>query len=141
LKLKTLTLGSEALTDLSPLKGMPLESLALFAPEVGDLSALSGMPLKSLQLNSPEVRDLSALHGMPLETLWIKADVRDLSPLKELPLQNLFVDVERLAGNVEVVKGMKNLKRINHHEVESFWKEYEATHPPQTASPVSAPVR
>ena len=82
-----------ALRDLSPLRGMPLARLDLFyCGGVSDLSPLRGMPLTDLDLECCErVRDLSPLRGMPLTSLSLTGceRVRDLSPLRGMPLTSL----------------------------------------------------
>ena len=74
-------------SDLSPLKGMPLMHLACYCTYVPDLSPLRGMPLTYLDCGDTQVSDLSPLRGMPLTCLHCgRAHVSDLSPLKGMPL-------------------------------------------------------
>jgi internalin A len=71
-------------TDLSPLKGLPLKRLAIHFTKVSDMSPLQGMKLEYLDCYRAPVRDISSLKGMPLEVLdlrWTK--VSDLSPLQQ----------------------------------------------------------
>jgi serine/threonine protein kinase len=83
-------------TDLGPLKGMPLTSLDLFGcGQVRDLTPLQGMKLTQLTLGGcGEVRDLTPLKGMPLTYLNLGGcrQVRDLTPLKDMPLTSLRLD-------------------------------------------------
>ena len=82
--------GKGSLTDLSPLQGMPLESLSSFNTPVTDLSSLKGMPLTKLYFHGSQVFDLSPLKGMKLTNLGCKnTPVSDLSLLKEMPLRYL----------------------------------------------------
>ncbi|MCA9071109.1 MAG: protein kinase, partial [Planctomycetaceae bacterium] len=68
------------LSDLSPLKGLPLESLACGATEVSDLEPLRGMPLEHFRCAHSPVSDLSALDPKRLKTLWVgKTKVTDES--------------------------------------------------------------
>jgi Leucine-rich repeat (LRR) protein/tetratricopeptide (TPR) repeat protein/tRNA A-37 threonylcarbamoyl transferase component Bud32 len=124
----TLNLSSLSLTDLSPLRGMPLISVnvdknphlkdlspladcplenfsAEGASELTDLSPLQGKKIKSVDLRSTNVSDLRPLAGMPLESVSLNgAAVSDLTPLREtklkiLDLQNTKVrDLSPLAG-------------------------------------------
>ncbi len=87
-----LDLNGIPISDLSPLKGMPLSKL-----EVGyndrklkDLGPLKGMPLTHLNILNTDVSDLRPLQGMPLE--WLDAHstlVSDLSPLKNMRFKYL----------------------------------------------------
>jgi hypothetical protein len=38
----------------------------------------------------------------------------------------LTLDMDRRPRGMEVLRGMKSLKQINHHEVEVFWEAYDA---------------
>jgi hypothetical protein len=70
MKLTLLQCGDTMVTDLSPVKGMPLGNLNADRTQVSDLSPLRGMPLGSLSLNNcTQVSDLSPLQGMPLTYL------------------------------------------------------------------------
>ncbi|MCE9605197.1 MAG: hypothetical protein K8U03_09890 [Planctomycetia bacterium] len=70
------------LSDLSPLRGLPLTYLSIEDLPVSDLSALRGMPLEEIELIQTKVADLSPLRGMPLTSLQCPgAPVSDLSPL------------------------------------------------------------
>jgi len=93
--LSSLTLSGTRVTDLSPLRGMPLKSLILGGADgscqVESLAPLSGMPLTMLNLRGCRtVRDLTPLEGMPLTSLILYAtSVKDLSPLRGMPLKDL----------------------------------------------------
>ena len=81
--------GRGSLTDLSPLKGMPLTFLGLQENgRLTELTPLKGMPLKNLALGGTGVTDLTPLSGMPLEWLFMWGNrVSDLTPLKGMPLK------------------------------------------------------
>ncbi|MBL8799855.1 MAG: protein kinase [Planctomycetia bacterium] len=101
-------IGNGQLTDLSPLRGLPLQRLEIHNnPPLTDLTPLAGMPLESLNLNHTNVRDLSPLAGMPLYwlSLW-QAPVRDLSPLRGCPLKHL-VCVNTGVRDLSPLAGMK----------------------------------
>lgn len=81
------------ITDLTPLRGLPLSSLELWQSKVRDLSPLVGMKLKRLNIGGcTGVSDISALKGMPLESLHM-AGVRaaDLNALEDAPLTSLNI--------------------------------------------------
>ena len=90
-KIVAADLSNTGVTDIRPLKGLPLESLALSSTGVSDLSPLKGMPLTQLQLMSArKLTDLSPLKGMPLTQLTLSASaVRDISPLRGMSLKSL----------------------------------------------------
>jgi Leucine-rich repeat (LRR) protein len=94
------------LTDLSPLKGLPLTELSCAGCPIRDISPLKGMPLKNLVLNNTPVEDLSPLSEMPLKVLRLsKTPVSDLSPLKGLKLTTLNISGTRVAS-LEPLRGM-----------------------------------
>ena len=104
--LKVLSCTGGPLSDVSPLKGMPLTWLNLDDTQARDLSPLTGMPLTRLELKSTQVSDLEPLKGMSLTSLslWGCSRVRDLKPLKGMPLTRLNLyncqvqDLEPLEG-------------------------------------------
>ena len=87
--LTSLILRETPVSDLSPLKGMPLTRLYFgFGTPIKDLAPLAGMPLTELCLGGTPVSDLSPLKGMPLTLLVCdRTLVSDLSPLKGVPLE------------------------------------------------------
>jgi len=100
--------------DLSPLAGMPLTELSIGGTLVSDLAPLAGMKLTVLGCNDTAVGDLKALEGMPLRVLWCQnTRVTDLSPLKGAPLQELKCDPLVGAQNLAVLREIKTLAKIN----------------------------
>ena len=95
--------------DLTPLKGMPLTTLYLGGcTQVPDLEPLKGMPLTSLNLRDcTQVRDLEPLRGMPLTSLNLVGcnQVQDLEPLNGMPLTSLDVSNCRQLRDLEPLKG------------------------------------
>jgi hypothetical protein len=91
LPLTSLTCGCNPIADLSPLREMPLKHLGCGATHVSDLTPLKGMRLEHLDLTGTRVADLSPLHGMPLAVLSLDGlrEVSDLSPLRGMPLRYL----------------------------------------------------
>ena len=83
-----------AVTDLAPLKGMPLEKLEICSTGLYDFTPLRGMPLRSLAIVQPNLApfDGTVLLGMPLKYLRFKrAELRDLRFLADLPLEELYL--------------------------------------------------
>lgn len=106
LPLAELVIESSNVSDLSPLAGMPLAKLSVMATAVSDLSPLRGLPLTSLNArNNPQLRSLSGLSDLPLNNLELNdCGVRDLAPLKGMSLSILHLarcrvqDLSPLAG-------------------------------------------
>jgi len=95
------------ITNIQPLKGMPLMMLDLQACPVTDISAVKGMPMIELYLDGTGIEDLSPLAGMnSLKKLYIdKSNVKDLSPLKGLQIQELNMVGTRIS-DISALKGM-----------------------------------
>lgn len=88
--LKRINITATKVTDLSALRGMSLEEIWFGSTDVSDLAPLKGMPLTALMLWGAKVTDLSPLRGMKLTTLNIAGvPVSNLSPLKDMPLRDL----------------------------------------------------
>ena len=88
LPLQELWLNYNPITDLGPLTGMPLTDLRLYVcPHITDLSPLKGMSLTRLDIGSTGVIDLSPLEGMPVTwlNLW-SCPVENLESLRDMPL-------------------------------------------------------
>ncbi|MFG2846659.1 SMI1/KNR4 family protein [Kitasatospora sp. NPDC048296] len=86
-QLRRLYVGRSAVADLSPLRGLPVESLRV-PLEGGDLSPLEGHPtLRSLELATVASVDLAVLRTLPnLHGLDVAdATVGDLTVLADLP--------------------------------------------------------
>ncbi len=99
------------LVDISPLEGMPIESLEVTSTLVEDLSPVRNAPLSFLRVDNTNVRDLSPIRnakltralihntmisdltpirGMALTFLQMaNTQVRDLSALSGMPLEDL----------------------------------------------------
>jgi len=106
----TLSLSQYKIDDLSPLQGLPIDSLILCFTDVIDLSPLKGMPLISLNIVKTGVKDLSPLAGMQLRSLllgsqWGGCPVKDLSPLKGMRLASLDLAGTPVA-DLSPLKGM-----------------------------------
>ena len=71
-----------------------------------DITVLQGMPLKRLRLDVTKVTDISVLKGMPLEDLILPERATDIEFLRKIP----------------------TLQRINEKPAAQFWKEFDAVH-------------
>ncbi|MCX6993261.1 MAG: protein kinase [Kiritimatiellaeota bacterium] len=99
------------LSDLTPLKGLPLREVCVSNTRVKDLSPLTGMLLTKLDLNGTCVTDLSILKGMPLRDLTLShLNIRDIKPLAGLPLEYLDISYTEVS-DLAPLRGMK-LKRL-----------------------------
>jgi len=86
-------LSNTPVSDLSPLRGMPLRELRLVRTKVTDIGALEGMPLEMLWLNDSPVESIGVLERTPIVSLTLKGtNVKDLSAVRTMPrLQRLHI--------------------------------------------------
>ncbi|MFI5459556.1 MAG: hypothetical protein ACHRXM_29375 [Isosphaerales bacterium] len=96
MKLTTLTMCANPVSDLSPLEGMKLTFLNCGNTKVSDLSPLNGMPLTLLNCAHTKVSDASL------------ADIKDCKDLTQLFLAGTQVSDAGLAH----LKHRKDLKRL-----------------------------
>ena len=68
-QLEWLHIPHNQLTDISPLRGHPLQFAAFDGNQIVDISPLKGAPLESLSLNRNPVTSVDALASMPLTSL------------------------------------------------------------------------
>ena len=98
-------------TDLTPLKGMLLNSLSLRnCGQVRDLTPLQGMPLTTLDLfGCGQVRDLTPLKNMPLTALDLGdcTQVQDLTPLQGMRLTSLNIGRCMKVQDLTPIQGMR----------------------------------
>jgi hypothetical protein len=93
-------------TDLSPLQGMPLVALSANGAKITDLEPLKGMPLRELTINESKVSDLSPLRGAKLERLRAAGcAIEDFSVLKGMPLQTLNIERNPVTLDLSVLEG------------------------------------
>jgi len=122
LTLKALYCLNNPVKDLAPLAGMPLTELSIGGTLVSDLAPLAGMKLTVLGCNDTAVGDLKPLEGIPLKVLWCQnTRVTDLSPLKGAPLQELRCDASVGAQNIDVLREIKTLAKINDQTAGAFF--------------------
>ena len=135
-KITHLYLNNTNVSDLSPLKGLPLTHLNLLGTRVADISVVKDLNLNTLWLNETRVEDISALKGKSLESLDLtgtpvtdvsalkgmtslrrlrlsRSMVTDLSPLQGLQLERLVFDPRKITSGLDAVKQMKSLKRMH----------------------------
>jgi Leucine-rich repeat (LRR) protein len=101
--------GAGKLSNLQPLRGLPLTDLDCGWTQVHDVSPLKGMPLaRLLMAGNPGVQDLSPLKGMKLVELSVQgaAGVDDLHPLSGMPLLRLNV-AETQVSDLSPLRNMK----------------------------------
>ena len=104
--------GNRELSDIMPLRGLPLRLLYLHGSQVGDIGALEGMRPQALYLPDTQVADISALDGMPLQALVIQnTPVSDISVLKGMPLRKLDI-IGTKVSDITPLRGMR-LTRLN----------------------------
>ena len=117
-------LTNGTLTDLGPLRGLPLRVLEVHGNgDLTDLTPLAGMKLELLNLWGWGGSDLSALKGMPLTELFFEgAAVTDLAVLEGLPLKKLSCDF-RAERDAEILRAIATLEEINGVSAEKFWKD------------------
>src|SRR5262249_7815483 len=111
-----------------------LTFLQLDRCSVSDLTPLRGMPLGFLGIRGSNVKDISPLRDMPLKALYLNgSNVVDLSPCRDLPeLEQLGLDVVRNKKGINALRRLKQLKFIypqdsgDAMEAAEFWKRYDA---------------
>jgi len=143
MSLKVLDLSRSQVTDLAPIAGMPLTELRIEGTKVGSLAPLHGMKLIYLDISHTPITDLSPIADMPLAELHMSCTrITDLSPIKQMPMKRMgmldvpVTDLTALAscptiesldlpttGNIECLKALPNLKRINGKAPADFWKQ------------------
>jgi hypothetical protein len=95
------------LSDISALKGLPLQTLYLNRTIIQDLAPVAGTPLTELNLSGAAVSSLTALASCPIRQLTLvdMPGLKSIAPLASLPL------VEVTFGNTHV-KDMAILNTI-----------------------------
>ncbi|MCC6882341.1 MAG: hypothetical protein WBE58_11640 [Verrucomicrobiales bacterium] len=107
-------LGKCKVSDISFLRGMPLQALDLLECPVKDLSPIQGMPLVELYLEKTPVENLSVLATLPtLQKLYLNdTPVKDLAPIRGLAqLQELYL-VHTQVSDLGPVGGLSALQGL-----------------------------
>ena len=111
--METLSLKQTAITDLSPLRGMPFK-IIINECQVTDLSPLTGGQIHELIIG-PRVQNLAPLRGMPLEDcLEICSGNLNLLQLSATPLVSFFVGTP---GMIDVAALLTSLSTLNLWEI------------------------
>ena len=117
--------GCFEIADFSPLKYMNLTWLNLCRTNVADLSPLRSLPLSHLRLYRTRTTDLSPLKDAQLTSLDIRfTHITDLSPLTRMPLAELSFFPKRITKGMPFLREMKPLKYINRRPAKEFWKRH-----------------
>ncbi len=104
----------QQLSDISPLKGMPLTTLSVAATKIKDISALRGMKLDILNLGYTQVNDINALEGMPLKALYLHySKIDNISVLKNMPLEHLDLLGCQYLNDISPLVDCKQLRRLS----------------------------
>ena len=121
------------------LRELLLRNLELEVTAVADLTPVRGMKLESLVLKGTRVTDLTPLAGQPLEKIHFDSvEVTDLSPLLQCPTLRWVVP-PKSAREVIQLKALPNLQRISYNwredsepaeSADEFWRKIESARPP-----------
>jgi Leucine-rich repeat (LRR) protein len=132
--IETLSIAATQVSDLTPLRGMPLEILFLDLSQVADLTPIKGMGLRVLGLGFTKATDLQAVAGMQLAGLSILGTkITDLTPLKGMDLEMLAFEPWKVEKGIDIVRGMPKLRIISvgqgyeytYLNPADFWKRYD----------------
>lgn len=102
------------ITDLSPLRGLPLRNVEFGNLPITDLTPLSGLNLATASLHLPEATDFRVLADMKeLRSLKISGPVTDLSFLANKEgLTDLYLDGCTALTDIRIVSRIPNLQRL-----------------------------
>ncbi|MCX7010042.1 MAG: DUF1080 domain-containing protein [Kiritimatiellaeota bacterium] len=105
-------MNGAAVSDLSPLQGMPLTRLTCDSTLVRDLSPLKGLPLRSLSIQNVPAKDFTPLrslaslikiNGLPAVEFWKQVDAGKASATDDMA----WKDAINLLSLVELPKGVR----------------------------------
>ncbi len=106
LKLERFQAARLGITNLEPLRGMPLQWLAIPENKIDDISPLTGMPLRFLYAGSNNITSLAALNGAPLEVLLLNNNkLTNLEPIRGAPINRLVLISNQLT-DISPLEGM-----------------------------------
>jgi eukaryotic-like serine/threonine-protein kinase len=95
--------GHTRLTDLTPLRTMPLRAISIYRCGVTDISPICTPSLDSFEGGGGPLTDLKPLTGTRITRLTVnECQITDLSPLRHLPLEHLEVANTRVS-NIEPI--------------------------------------
>ncbi len=130
-RISALNLNATKITDLGALSTLKdLRTLTLIdCRGIRDLSPLVGLPIQSLTLTGTDVTDITPLASLPLTELRLDRCLRiaDLQPIASLTkLRSLTLPQHKASSDLEFLRGMKSLELIDFKEppipVAQFWK-------------------
>ncbi|MEQ1841794.1 MAG: hypothetical protein ABL994_15425, partial [Verrucomicrobiales bacterium] len=147
LSVSTVFIDHPNFSDLSVLSGLKLRSLSITGcSQVSDLGPLREMPLQVLNLNRTGVVDLSPLEGLPLVELNLDGctKINDFTPLKECrDLEKLLLP--RHAKMISFLRTLPKLKLIGNKGVmqpaADFWADHDNKKGPPKFLPIENPGR
>ncbi|MCE9565008.1 MAG: protein kinase [Planctomycetes bacterium] len=126
LPLKILTLHDQSqLRELSPVRECPLVHLDIRRTAVDSLADVPTEWLEELAISGSKVRDLSAIPRMSrLKRLECKdCQIESLEPLAETGLQALLADI-RTRRDLSVLKRMPRLEKVNDLSLAEFYRSF-----------------
>lgn len=117
---QTLSLQDNAsLTNIDPVKFLPVKHLNLEGTAVTDLERIADMSLLSLNLSRTYVANLAAIKKMPLESLNIShTGITETEDIYKLPLKKLNIKNTRITE----LKSLKRLKGLQ--EIKADWQKF-----------------
>ena len=134
MNLTSLSLKGTYISDIRPLKDMPLTHLdisgtkvtniidlermllvylAINDTSITDIKVVKGMPLRHLDLSKSGVTDITPLEGMHLNFLSLRqTDISDISPLRGMPIKALSLADCKNIKFLEPLANSKHLQKL-----------------------------
>ena len=133
-KLTQLYIYGTAITDLSPLEGLPIRTLQIESCPLTDLSPVANLKkLERFIVGECPVTDVTPLASSKMTQLNLSCkELTDLRPLAQMPnLQRL--QIPKHCRDIEFLRGKESLQYLDtthsHKSVEDFWREFDAATP------------
>ncbi len=102
----TLDITGGSITDLEPLRGLPIRALHCASNRIRSLEPLRGMKLVSLDCSGNPLSSLDPIRNMPMAKLLCECcAITDITPLQGMPLQLLSAGGNPL-GSLEHLRGL-----------------------------------
>ncbi|NOY75160.1 MAG: protein kinase [Kiritimatiellaeota bacterium] len=131
-QLKMLNLANTGITDLTPLKKLPLNELIVSNTNIKDVSPLKGLDsLRNLSIAGTKITDISPIKHLKLLMLDVSdTKIKDLRFVSKMPLKGLRLNNCRLRSYTF----LRKLRYLNALEPSELWrkipgKEYNANRP------------
>jgi hypothetical protein len=129
--LESLRLSDTRITDLQPLRGLPIEQLYLAnCRGLKDLSPLLRLPLQTLDVSGTAISDLTPLAASPLRELNLEGCVNltDLRPLLAITTLEAVI-IPAQCKNIAFLREHSGLKRLSYTKMTEpaadFWEEFD----------------